>query len=134
MMPKHRVFYHWLAGLYSLEKIPEVRLHVIVIRTFERDAFGHWLLHHLGIVFLMPLLLVFGSHLARKAGIVITGRRVFASLWRQAQSELGDFQNAFRPLKTVRLRHFCVLIEPHVDGELAVVKSRGLDVGHITAI
>ena len=128
------IFDDRFAGAHSLEKVPQVRLHVVVVWTPERHRLRHGLVTQLRIILRVPLLLVSAAHGARKSCVVVAGSRVLPALWCIAQAEFRDFKDPLRALDAVGLRHLSALVQSHVDREIAVIKEAGLNVGHVTAI
>src|SRR5438876_184866 len=72
VMSEHCVFDHGVSGLYRLEEIPEMEMHVVEVGAFEGDRLRHRLLTEFGSVFGTPFLLVGLAHGMWKAACIVT--------------------------------------------------------------
>src|ERR1700682_2069255 len=98
------------------------------------EPFESWFLPGGRIVLLVPLLEIGFTQLARKTYRVVAPTGVFASLRRISNRVFSHFQVALRAMETINLRRLATEIQAEIHGNLAVLKKRGMHVGHVSTV
>src|SRR5712664_469167 len=128
------VFNAGWAGAHGLEVGPEVRLFLVPGNAAEGEALQAGLFAGSGIVLPVPLVDVFFAHGAGETGRVVAGRFILAGLRVVSEREFGDFEDALGAVEAIDFRRFGAEVEAEVDGNIAVLEERGVNVGHVAAV
>src|SRR2546421_8745565 len=118
----------------ALEESPEVRFFLIPGSAAITESLLDGLFAGLGIVLLVPFFEISIAKRLRIAGDIIAGRFVLAGLREIGDGVFGDFEDALGALEAVNFRRIAAEIQAQINRRAAVVKERGVDVGHVAAV
>src|SRR5882757_3387639 len=123
-----------LAGAHGLEVGPHVRLLLVPRDAAERQTLQSGFFGGLGIVLFVPFVDVLFAHGTGETGRVIAGTFIFAGLRIVRERELSDFKNSLGAAEAINFRRLGAEIQAEINGDLAVLEQRGVNIGHVAAI
>src|SRR5215471_13623403 len=125
-MSEHGFLHNGLPRPYRFEKVPEMRLFIIVGWAGVCNRFGHKLVTRFGIVLLVPIGFVGCAHRFRESLVVIAWSGIDAALRSVGEIALANFEQALRAHKPRHLGGLGSEREAYIHRHLAIFEDRCL--------